>query len=226
MKTPYFTPDTLVEKAQAMKDDLAPLLRDQGAFIPAKSALLILDMQRYFLEKDSHAYIPSAEAILPSVDALRAAYVDAGLPVVWTRHLNTSADAGSMSRWWRDLIDAKNPLSEIHSALDTSSGLVIEKTQYDAFYQSNLAEYLRDQNVEQVVISGVMTHLCCETTARSAFMQGFEVFFLIDGTATYNEEHHRATLLNLAHGFARPVLCEDIISTTKTQNAQRKTNES
>lgn len=221
MKTRYFKPETLDEKAQAMKDDLSPLLRDQATFIPAKSALLILDMQRYFLDAGSHAHIPSAEAILSRVDALRAAYVDAGLPIVWTRHLNTPADAGSMSRWWRDLISAKNPLSEIHPALDTSSGLVIEKTQYDAFYQTNLGEYLRDQNVEQVVIAGVMTHLCCETTARSAFVQGFEVFFLIDGTATYNEEFHRATLLNLAHGFATPVLCEEILLTLKTQSAQR-----
>jgi isochorismate hydrolase len=57
-----------------------------------------------------------------------------------------------------------------------------------------------------------MTHLCCETTARSAFMRGFEVFFTIDGTATYNEEHHWAALLNLAHGFATPVLVDEVVS--------------
>ena len=221
MKTRYFTPETLFEKARAMKDELALLMRHQTAFSPEKSALLILDMQRYFLDADSHAHIPSAEAILPRVDALREAYVDAGLPIVWTRHLNTPADAGSMSRWWQDLIGAENPLSEIDPALDTSSGLVIEKAQYDAFYQTDLAEYLREKNIKQVLISGVMTHLCCETTARSGFVQGFDVFFLIDGTATYNEDFHRATLLNLAHGFATPILSEEIIVTTKAQSAQR-----
>ena len=61
-----------------------------------------------------------------------------------------------------------------------------------------------------MVVSGVMTHLCCETTARSAFVRGFEVFFLIDGTATYNKEHHLATLLNLSHGFANLVLSGEI----------------
>jgi bifunctional isochorismate lyase / aryl carrier protein len=56
-----------------------------------------------------------------------------------------------------------------------------------------------------------MTHLCCETTARSAFTHGFEVFFTIDGTATYNERFHIATLLNLSHGFALAVLVEEVI---------------
>jgi len=49
-------------------------------------------------------------------------------------------------------------------------------------------------------------------TARSAFMRGFEVFFTIDGTATYNEGFHQATLLNLAHGFAKPVLVSELLA--------------
>jgi bifunctional isochorismate lyase / aryl carrier protein len=56
-----------------------------------------------------------------------------------------------------------------------------------------------------------MTHLCCETTARSAFMRGFEVFFTMDGTATYNEQLHRASLLTLSHGFALPVLMDELL---------------
>jgi isochorismate hydrolase len=58
-----------------------------------------------------------------------------------------------------------------------------------------------------------MTHLCCETTARSAFVRGFEVFFTIDGTATYNQGFHLGTLVNLSHGFATPVLASEILST-------------
>ena len=96
--------------------------------------------------------------------------------------------------------------------MDVSKGYLVEKSQYDAFYETELEEYLLEKGVGQVVIGGVMTHLCCETTARAAFIRGFDVFFLIDGTATYNEDFHRAALLNLAHGFARPVLCEEILA--------------
>ena len=204
MKTRYLTPQN-IKKMQA---DFPPLRQKIEL---ARSALLILDMQDFFLDADSHAYIPSVQDILPRLDALSETYATLGLPLVWTRHLNTDADAENMARWWRDIINAEHPLSKISSTLDISYGKIIEKTQYDAFYKTNLEEYLREKDVEQVIISGVMTHLCCETTARSAFMRGFEVFFLIDGTATYNEDFHRATLRNLGHGFANLVLCDEIL---------------
>jgi isochorismate hydrolase len=87
----------------------------------------------------------------------------------------------------------------------------IRKTRYDAFFDTPLESLLNEEEIHQVVIGGLMTHLCCETTARSAFMRGFEVFFLVDGTATYTEDFHRASLLNLAHGFATPILVAEIL---------------
>ena len=57
-----------------------------------------------------------------------------------------------------------------------------------------------------------MTNLCCETTARDAFMRGFRVYFLLDGTATCTEEYHLATLKNLAYGFAYIVTCEEMLA--------------
>ena len=204
MKTRYLTPKNI----KKMQMDFP---RPRQKLDLARSVLLVLDMQDFFLDANSHAYIPSAQDILPRLDALRETYATRGLPIVWTRHINTEADAANMSRWWRDIISAEHPLSGISSALDTSQGITIEKTQYDAFYETNLEEYLREREVEQIVITGVMTHLCCETTARSAFMRDFEVFFLIDGTATYNEDFHRATLQNLSHGFANLILSEDVV---------------
>jgi nicotinamidase-related amidase len=172
--------------------------------------LLVLDMQSYFLSPNSHAFIPSGAAILPGISALIRVYTACRRPVVFTRHLNTPQDAQLMALWWRDLILAEHPGSQIVPELDTSAGIVIPKCQYDAFYDTTLEQALRNWGVSQVVICGVMTHLCCETTARSAFTRGFEVFFTVDGTATYNESFHRATLLNLAHGFATLALVDEI----------------
>jgi isochorismate hydrolase len=56
-----------------------------------------------------------------------------------------------------------------------------------------------------------MTHLCCETTARSAFMRGFAVFCLVDGMATYTAAFHQAALLNLAHGFSTLLLVDEAL---------------
>jgi isochorismate hydrolase len=114
--------------------------------------------------------------------------------------------------WWHDSIIEENPNSQIDQRINRSPGIVIKKSRYDAFYDTALESILREKGVGQIVICGVMTHLCCETTARSAFMRGFEVFFTIDGTATYNEAFHRAALLNLAHGFATPVLVKEILA--------------
>ena len=212
MKTKYFTQENINSQAMELANELPESLdKQKSIFEPWQSALLILDMQSYFLESSSHAYIPSAAAIVPGLKDLAQAYYAHNLPIFFTQHLNSAMDAGSMSRWWQDLITIENPLSAIIPDFDFSNRYILQKSQYDAFYQTDLEENLKNQRVSQVVVSGVLTHLCCETTARSAFVRGFEVFFLIDGTATYNKEHHLATLLNLSHGFANLVLSGEIL---------------
>lgn len=62
--------------------------------------------------------------------------------------------------------------------------------------------------VEEVIVIGVMTNLCCETTAREAFVRGYRVFFSTDATATVSGELHDAALMNLAYGFAYLVDCD------------------
>jgi len=180
-------------------------------FVPEESALLIIDMQSYFLDKRSHAFLPQALVIIPRIKKLSLAFTASGLPVIYTRHLNTEKDAGMLKPWWDDLILENNPLSRITPHLLINHATVIKKTQYDAFYRTPLADLLKRKKITQVVITGVMTHLCCETTARSAFVRGFQVFFVADGTATQNEKFRRATLLNLAHGFAVPVFTSEIL---------------
>ncbi|MCP4700216.1 MAG: isochorismatase family protein, partial [Gammaproteobacteria bacterium] len=178
-------------------------------FQPGKAALLVLDMQEYFLRQDSHAFVPSVPAIVPGINKLITAFTRAGRPVIFTRHINAPEDAGMMAKWWRDLIDPQAACSHLGKAVYVTNSTTIKKPQYDAFLQTPLEKMLHQHKVEQVIITGVMTHLCCESTARSAFMRGFEVFFTVDGTATYNEELHHASLLTLSHGFALPVLSEE-----------------
>jgi len=115
-----------------------------------------------------------------------------------------------MGSWWSELITDSHGLSDIHPDLNITRDEVLIKSQYDAFYHSDLAAVLNTYEVDQLVIGGVMTHLCCETSARAAFVQGYEVFFLVDGTATYNREYHQASIQNLAHGFAVLTMIEDL----------------
>ena len=213
MKETYFTPENIANQASEFIEYCEKFTRPMKlSFSPYTSALLVLDMQAYFLNPDSHAYIPSAQAIVPHLKSLIHAYRSRGLPVIYTRHTNRPQDAGMMSIWWQDLITTDSPLSQIVPELEPGDSTVILKSQYDAFYGTELDAMLRANGVMQVLVSGVMTHLCCETTARSAFMHGFEVFFLVDGTATYNQQFHQASLLNLSHGFASLLLVDEALT--------------
>ncbi len=190
-------------------------VRRKPHFIPEHSALLIIDMQRYFLEKKSHAYIPAAKKIIPKIYQLANQYLMHRLPVIFTRHLNTKSNAKLMSSWWEDLITDDDRMSEITPELKLHKITVIKKSQYDAFFKTKLEDILHKLKVKQIVITGVMTHLCCESTARSAFIRGFEVLFTIDGTASDHIMFHNASLLNLADGFALPVYIEEILNAIK-----------
>jgi len=213
-KEPYFTSDNINQKARGLLAYVEPLRQRHHniVFEPDKAALLVLDMQEYFLHEDSHAFIPSAPAIVPGIGKLIAAFSGASYPIIATRHVNTPKDAKMMAKWWRDLINSQTAYSQYINIVESTQITPINKEQYDAFFHTQLETILHQQDIEQVIICGVMTHLCCETTARSAFMRGFEVFFTVDGTATYNEELHRASLLTLSHGFAVPVLIGELLA--------------
>ena len=219
MKERYFTIQDLEQQSRELYRQVVELAPPKElSFRPRDSALLVLDMQAYFLDATSHAYIPSAEAIVDGIVKLIKAYTDYERPIIFTQHINTSTNAGMMANWWKDLITAQNPLHEIIPEIDPSLGILIQKSQYDAFHQTQLDEILHAKGVTQVVLCGVMTHLCCETSARSAFMNGYEVFFPVDGTATYNLQYHRASLLNLAHGFANLVFVGDILTSMRGEH--------
>ncbi len=214
MKHCYFTSESIDDKSREMLRKLTPFKKmNRFDYVPEKSALLILDMQKVFLSEKSHAFIPSSLALVMRIRKLAEIFQEIRLPIILTRHVNSEENAGLMMQWWKILIREEDEFSEIIPELNIPSAVLIQKTQYDGFYQTVLEKVLREKNVCQVVIAGVMTHLCCETTARSAFIRGFQVFFPIDGTATYSEDLHLSTLINLSHGFAVPVLMEELQST-------------
>jgi isochorismate hydrolase len=216
MKEMYFTDLSIDQQASELYRQIIEMTEIRKLeFQPSSTALLVLDMQSYFLDPASHAYIPSAGAIVDGILQLVEEFSAHHWPIFFSQHLNTAENAGSMSTWWKDLITPDHPQRGIIPDIDLSVGTLIQKCQYDAFYKTSLDERLRASGVTQVVICGVMTHLCCETTARSAFMHGYEVFFPVDGTATYNLAYHRASLVNLAHGFASLVFVKDILDSMR-----------
>jgi isochorismate hydrolase len=187
--------------------------KESFQLVPSNSALLVIDMQRFFTDPMSHAYIPAVEGIFPNVLALVKAYRDKGLPVIFTRHaFKPDEDPGILGRWWRDALLDGDEYAVPDPRLEVARGEhVLRKNRYSAFSNSELEGILKRLKTNQLVISGVMTHLCCETTARDAFMRDYEVYFAVDATATDDEELHTATLQTLSNGFAVPVSAAGIL---------------
>jgi isochorismate hydrolase len=186
----------------------------------ADSALLVLDMQNYFFLADSHANIPSIDAIIPNVNSLIRKFEAQKLPIIFTKHHNNNITPGSMLNFWNSVLDKSSKFfSFIESVIIPDNSIIIEKSQYDAFFDTKLDDILIQKRVENLVICGVFTHLCVETTIRSAFCHDYTVLFPIDATATYNKLFHYSSLVNLGHGYAYPFLAKDIIKLLKTVNS-------
>lgn len=209
----YLDGRSFLRRASELVEQASELGRE--AVTAGQTALLVIDMQRYFVDPESGSYVSGAESVLARIRSLVEAFAGGGLPIVFTRHINTDENAGALGRWWDDLIREGDPLNEITPELDTSAGAVVKKSQYDAFQGTELEELLNSRGVKRLVVTGVVTHLCCETTARSAFVRGFDVTLAVDATVTYGEEHHLATLLNLSHGFATPAFTDSILAQIK-----------
>jgi nicotinamidase-related amidase len=132
--------------------------------------------------------------------------------VVFTRHGHLGPqDLGMLGRFFSDYIRADEPEAAIVDALAPRPGEdVFRKTTYDAFLGTGLEEVLRGAGVTQVLVTGVLTHMCVETTSRSAFCRGFEVYVPVDAVASSDEEHHLASLLNMADAVAIVTSVEEV----------------
>lgn len=213
MKEQYFTHNNIEDVSRKLLKEVGKFSKLRGFNVRnVPTALLVIDMQDYFIHKESHAFIPSAPSIIPGLKKLTETFLKHKLPVYFTKHINTRENAGMMSAWWKNILEESNELSRINQEFVYLGVSFIVKSQYDAFHETELNSYLQKAKIKQLIITGVMTHLCCESTARTAFAKGYNVIMPIDGTATYNFDYHRSAFINLSHGIAIPTTISDLLN--------------
>jgi isochorismate hydrolase len=205
-----------VAEAPGLLKEIAPYnVHEMTLNVPA-AALLVVDMQNAFIHPDGPIYLPAGAAIVDKVAALAHAFRAAGRPVLYTRHAEDPAggNAGMMARWWENSSPREGTWeAAIFEGLAPQPGdVVIPKIRYNAFIATDLEQRLRQARVEDLVVTGVMANLCCESTARDAFMRDYRVFFAADGTAAPSLAFHRGTLLNLSYGFAHVLACDALVA--------------
>ena len=172
---------------------------------PSRCALLVIDMQHYF-----HSI---ASPILGNVISIIEACRSRNMRIIFTRHghSDVSKDGGMLQEWWGDSIQYGSTAWELIKAIQPDEyDAILDKNRYNAFHGTGLDESLRLIKTEELIITGVLSNCCCETTARDAFVRDYRVFFAGDATATINGELHLASLQNLAFGFAHILGTEQI----------------
>lgn len=189
---------------------------------PAKTALLVVDMQNYFMAPGQQLETPVAREIVPNVNRLAHVLRDAGGAVVWIRNRTPE---GSSDEWpsyssrytpekWavRDAEMKPDAFGfEFWPDLDRrESDLEVVKTRFSAFIQgsSDIQAQLEPLGVETLLVTGVATNICCECTARDAMMLNYHVAMISDGCAAPTDELHAAALTGF-HQFFGDVLETD-----------------
>ena len=202
----YVTPGTLDDAAARWLADVRGQTRPRPKLRldARRCCLLCIDLVNYFVHEGGRAFLPASAAVVPRVAGLVDAFRAKGAPVAFTRHAHEGpADLGMLGRFYSDYIRDGEDESRLAEAFaPRADEPVFKKRTYDAFTGTGLDEWLRLRGCDQVLVTGVLTHLCCETTARAAFVRGFEVYLAADATATTTERLHLGSLLALADGFA------------------------
>lgn len=163
---------------------------------PARAALLVHDMQRYFLAPYAGAPIPD---VVANVAALLAACRERGVPVFYTAQPGRQdpADRGLLTDFWGDgigaVIDDDPRAADVIDALAPEPGdEVLTKWRYSAFQRSTFAERLAEGGRDQLLVTGIYAHIGCQATAVEAFMRDVAPFLVADAVADFSRCHHDA----------------------------------
>jgi ureidoacrylate peracid hydrolase len=202
---------------------------------PAKTALIVVDMQNAFmLPGVAHALCPMAEKIVPNINRLAETVRATGGTVVWIKTTFTDDVLQNWSTYYEmatpeqgqkriAALTADSRGHELWPALDVQPGdLTVEKNRFSAFIQgsSNLAEVLRGRGLDTLLITGTVTNVCCESTARDAMMLNFKTIMVTDGNAANTDEDHNAALCNFYLTFGDIMSTEFALACLK-RNAQK-----
>ena len=202
-------PDYVIERIIAKRGKLKVFDR----FDPARTALVVIDMQNFFV-----AEVETARSICPNIIRLAAALRERGGMVAWVL-LTVADEHGGESKWpiYHDYFFTpekmnahKDGLTEgshghrLYEALDVhDDDLIARKSRFSAFIQgsSDLHERLAACGIENLIVAGTATNFCCETSARDAMMTGYRVVMASDANAARYDEDHLVGLTTIWQSF-------------------------
>ena len=203
---------------------------------PARTALVVVDMQNAFmLPGVAHALCPMAEKIVPNINRLAQAVRETGGTVVW---IKTTFKEDALQNWstYFEMVSPQHGAKRVEALTAGSKGhqlwdslevraqdLIVEKNRFSAFIQgsSDLAEILRARGLDTILVTGTVTNVCCESTARDAMMLNFKTIMVSDGNAAVTDADHNASLCAFYLTFG-DVMSTDMLIACLTRGAAGK----
>jgi ureidoacrylate peracid hydrolase len=217
------------------------VLRRQGKLVShdtidaARSALVVVDMQNYFVAEGFPLEVPLARAIVPNINRLSNALRGAGGTVAWVQ----TTSNGALKHWanhHKYMLTPERAATRLAGLDEAAEGFKIysklevlptdlraKKQTYSAFMPglSNLDAQLRSRGIETVLITGTVTNVCCETSARDATLLDYRVIVVSDANAAWTEEEHVATLNTFILFFGDVLSTDDVIARLVADTARK-----
>jgi ureidoacrylate peracid hydrolase len=198
------------------------------AVVPQRTALLNVDLQNCFVDGT-----PDGLAIVKRVNRLAAGCRAAGILVVHTSHVlrpdgsNVGVLGEVVPQVKKGFLNRGSELAALHPQLVVDPrDLLLEKPRFGAFYGTDLELILHGRGIDTLIITGIETNVCCDTTAREANARDFRVLFLSDGTSTAGNaqasaaELQKATLATMGTLFGQVLTVDDALRKIKSGSSE------
>jgi nicotinamidase-related amidase len=197
--------------------------------VPGRTALVNVDMQNCFVENSPIAATGGLQ-VLDRVNLLASKCRDAGILVIHARHVlrPDGSNAGILLQIplvKQGIINRGSNSADFHKGLVIDqSDVILEKPRFGAFHGTDLELLLRSRGIDTVIVTGISTNVCCETTAREAAVRDFHVLFVGDATATFGagelsaEAIQKATCTTIDLIFGRVVTVDELVHSISVAN--------
>jgi nicotinamidase-related amidase len=191
---------------------------------PERTAVINVDMQTLFVE-GTPLSAPDGPATVTRVNQVNAAARAAGARVFFSRGVLRAdgSDIGYMASrvppFIRQFYAEGSPTADLHPSVVVEEGdVVFTKPRYGTFTDTDLESRLRHLGIDTVLVTGIATNICCDTTAREAAQRDFHVYFVSDATSTFEmqgvagSDLQAATCASMAQVFADVVTVADVVT--------------
>ena len=198
---------------------------------PRHAALLLVDVQNDFCAEGGAMHregrdVAPVQDMVPRLERLLEAAREANVACVWIRNVYNTGPNHSLSEVWleqarrrRNGAYVQYPVCEpgawngdFYRVRPRADEVIVTKHRYGAFESTDLDLVLRSKRIRTVIMTGVATNVCVETTARQAFLRDYYVVFTSDCTATFSQAEHDAALRNIDQFFGQVVSADEVMA--------------